>query len=168
MAELKVWTDGSCLNNGTDKACCAIGVYYGVDDGRNYSSHIIGKKQTNNRAELIAILYAVIMDFNVHHLTIYSDSSYSISCVTQYWKKWEVTGWVTSKGTPVESSEIIRSIVDIIQKRAKAGAQTQLIHVKAHADDAGNVAADALARRASLMGTEGGKIKLLRLCGQPV
>ena len=72
MVHYFVYTDGSCSNNGKSNAKAGIGVYFGDNDSRNVSERINGK-QTNNRAELLAILKAgqIIGKDNV---TIVSDS----------------------------------------------------------------------------------------------
>ena len=53
--EILVFTDGSCSNNGFSNAKAGIGVYFSEDDSRNVSKKIEGK-QTNNTAELSAII----------------------------------------------------------------------------------------------------------------
>ena len=50
-----VYTDGACINNGSDNAIAGIGIYFGEDDERNVSKQVIGK-QSNNVAELQAII----------------------------------------------------------------------------------------------------------------
>ena len=54
---IKVFTDGSCSNNGFTNAKAGIGIYFGDNDPRNISKRIEGK-QTNNTAEVKAILKA--------------------------------------------------------------------------------------------------------------
>lgn len=125
-------------------------------------------KQTNNRAELAAIMYAIVMDFNRHHLQIYTDSSYSISAVTEHYVRWQQNGWVTARGTPVESADMIRFIVEHISNRKAMGLKTVLLHVKGHADSAGNNAVDLLARAGASKSVEGGRLLLLRKCGVPI
>jgi ribonuclease HI len=60
-----VYTDGSCLNNGKDNSIGGIGIFFGINDERNISQRLEGK-QTNNTAELIAIikLYSIICLLN--------------------------------------------------------------------------------------------------------
>ena len=168
MATVHVWTDGSCLNNGNLNAASGIGAYYGESDTRNYSSALKSGKLTNNKAELIAILYALVMDFNEQDMNIHTDSMYSIRCITQYAPKWERNGWITSKATPVESSEIIKYILRLLDTRRGFQLSTRFTHVKGHSTDAGNNAADTLAKTGALSGVEGGRIEMLRYCGLPV
>jgi ribonuclease HI len=168
MERVIIWTDGSCLNNGTQQAASGIGVYYGRNDTRNYSSALKLDKHTNNRAELAAILYAICMDFNKHNMSIRTDSMYSVNCILNYAPKWQTAGWVTSKGTPVESAGMIKYILHLISERKALGLKTELEHVKAHSVNAGNNAADLLARTGATSGKEGGRLRMLRYCGIPV
>jgi hypothetical protein len=50
-----VYTDGACIHNGKKYAKAGIGIFFGLGDKRNVSERISGK-QTNNAAELEAIL----------------------------------------------------------------------------------------------------------------
>lgn len=168
MSTVNVWTDGSCLNNGSHNAASGIGVYYGNNDKRNYSSALKSERVTNNKAELTAILYALVMDFNEHGLSIHTDSLYSIKCITEYASKWENNGWVTAKGTPVESSETIKYILRLLKTRSNRKLHTKFVHVKGHSTDTGNNAADLLARNGALADTEGGRIQILRRCKVPI
>ena len=54
---MKIYTDGACTNNGRKNAKAGYGIYFGENDPRNTSGLIEGIKQTNNVAELTAILY---------------------------------------------------------------------------------------------------------------
>lgn len=168
MNTLHVWTDGSCLGNGTNTAVSALGAFYGEHDVRNYASLLKLDKHTNNRAELAAILYVLVMDFESQDLVIHTDSRYSIDCLTKYYTRWDQNGWLTSKGTPVESATMMKFMLNIMRKRRSMGLDTQLLYVKAHDKDPGNNAVDALARKAASNKFEGGRLKLLRKCGIPI
>ena len=76
---LTVYTDGSCIHNGKKNARAGIGVYFGKGDIRNVSRRIEGK-QTNNRAELFAIIKAI--ECTKCNLVICSDSEYAIKGIT--------------------------------------------------------------------------------------
>lgn len=151
-----------------DHACSGIGIYYGHNDVRNYSSALHTDRHTNNRAELAAIVYALSMDFNQHHLEVITDSMYSIRCIVEYSSTWRERGWVTSKGSPVESAVVIRHIVSMITHRKTCGLTTTFTHVRGHSTSVENNAADLLARSGASDGKEGGRLKLLRYCGIPV
>ena len=87
--QINVYTDGSCINNGTDYAIAGCGVYFGENDPRNHFEKleiISGHRITNNRAELKAILIAINKLLpeleNKKQVMIYTDSQYSISIFT--------------------------------------------------------------------------------------
>lgn len=168
MSELHAWTDGSCLNNGRDDAICGIGIFYGINDSRNISSRLPIGRYTNNRAELCAILYTLCTNPNSQSLVIHTDSKYSIDCIVQYSPKWRRNKWRKSSGDPVEWSEIINYIVNLIDARSRNGASTNFIHVRGHSKDPDNDAADLLARSAALNGNVDSKINfLINVCKVP-
>ena len=78
-----VFTDGACSNNGKINAKASIGIYFKDNDPRNISRRIKGK-QTNNTAELSAILEVFkICSKDIEDgkkIIIHSDSTYSIQC----------------------------------------------------------------------------------------
>ena len=58
LEPIHVYTDGACSNNGKPDAKAGFGVYFGENDNRNLSETFTGP-QTNNRAELLAIIRAL-------------------------------------------------------------------------------------------------------------
>ncbi len=54
------YTDGSAYNNGTADAGAGAGVWYGKGDERNVAIHLPGPHQTNNAAEIRAVLKQVL------------------------------------------------------------------------------------------------------------
>lgn len=120
---------------------------------RNVSEALKGSRQTNQRAELTAIQRALDIAPSHRDVTIYTDSKYSIDCVTNWYKNWVKNGWVNSKGKPVENKDIIQDIRDKIEERDMLEKATYFVWVKGHAGDAGNVAADRLAVEGALRGS---------------
>lgn len=112
---------------------------------RNVSEALKGTKQTNQRAELTAILRALDIAPIHRDVTIYTDSKYSIDCVTNWYKNWERNGWVNAKGKPVENKDLVMDIREKIEERDLLKKGTYFVWVKGHASDAGNIAADRLA-----------------------
>lgn len=169
---LRIWTDGSSRGNGTDGAVAGVGVYFGPGDRRNLAEPLAGPRQTNQRAELTAILRALELSPRDRPVTIISDSSYAINCVTTWFQKWRANGWVNSQKKPVENKDLIEKILSYIEERErisnaysmpdteamdetkdnaktrsfkKGRARVHFVWVKGHANEPGNVAADALA-----------------------
>ncbi|KAM3503067.1 hypothetical protein MY11210_008850 [Beauveria gryllotalpidicola] len=148
---IRVYTDGSSLANGKSGARAGVGVFFGPGDERNVSERLEGEPQTNQRAELMAMLRALQMCPAGATVQIVSDSQYSINCVTQWAASWKRKGWVTAQGEPVKNQDIIRAVLARMEERGKAGGATQFEWVKGHASDRGNQAADALAVRGAKM-----------------
>ncbi|KAF3070501.1 Ribonuclease H [Daldinia childiae] len=141
---LRVYTDGSSLANGRVGAAAGVGVFFGHGDERNISERLQGEIQTNQRAELTAILRALETVPVEQKIRIFSDSKYSISCATEWYVNWQKNGWRTKDG-PVKNKDLVEAIRAKIDERTEAGTKTFFQWVKGHAADAGNVAADELA-----------------------
>jgi ribonuclease HI len=137
-----VYTDGGCSNNGKRNAVAGIGIFFGVGDPRNVSRRIQGK-QTNNTAELTAILEAYPLiepDIADKRITIVSDSEYAIRCATSYGDKCEQKGW-----PEIPNRELVKAVYELYK-----GTSVQFLHVDAHTNrmdihSVGNRHADALA-----------------------
>ncbi|KAM0335573.1 hypothetical protein ACHAQA_000621 [Verticillium albo-atrum] len=142
---LAVYTDGSSLANGRAGAAAGVGVFFGVDDARNLSERLEGEPQTNQRAELTAIIRALEIAPEDQDVQIFTDSQYSINCVTVWYKGWEKKDWHNSKGDPVKNRDLVEEVRELIDTREAEGAQTVFTWVKGHADNVGNTAADHLA-----------------------
>jgi len=95
-----VYTDGACSHNGSskNKAVAGYGIYFRENDERNVSEPLdCEEQQTNNAAELTAILEAnIIIDDDLaagKRVTIVSDSQYAINCATTYGAKCNDIKW---------------------------------------------------------------------------
>lgn len=90
-----VYTDGACKHNGSDKAKAGIGVYFNKHNSvniPNVSERLTTVKQTNNVAELTAILRALELCYrhNIKNkILIYTDSDYSMKCITIWYPQWK-------------------------------------------------------------------------------
>ncbi|KAJ1719258.1 hypothetical protein LPJ53_005945, partial [Coemansia erecta] len=106
-----VYTDGASQNNGRANARAGVGVYFGPNDSRNVSEPLSGPRQTNQRAELTAIIRAMEQAPPQPGATLHiiTDSQYSINCLTRWADAWERNGWRTSQGTAVENADLIKT-----------------------------------------------------------
>ena len=115
---INVYTDGACSNNGKSDARAGFGIYFGKDDARNVSESFTGL-QTNNRAELLAIIKALtILRSEIEQgqrINIYTDSSYSIRCCTTYGEKMAKKGW-KNKGNDIPNREIVEVAYNFCKK----------------------------------------------------
>jgi ribonuclease HI len=142
---LSIYTDGSSLANGTAGARAGVGVYFGPCDSKNVSEALAGARQTNQRAELTAILRALELAPRHRDVTIHTDSRYSIDCVTTWYKGWKRNGWLTASKKPVENRDLIQDVRNKIEERQSLGCETYFVWVKGHSGDPGNMEADRLA-----------------------
>ncbi|KAJ5405594.1 hypothetical protein N7465_006878 [Penicillium sp. CMV-2018d] len=143
---LRIYTDGSSLRNGTPLASAGVGVYFGPgDSSRNVSEPLKGSRQTNQRAELTAILRAIDIAPRHRDVTIVTDSRYSIDCVTVWFVNWRRNNWMTRDKKPVENKDLVESILIKIEERNDLKVKTLFEWVKGHNKDPGNEEADKLA-----------------------
>ncbi|KAJ3749749.1 ribonuclease H-like domain-containing protein, partial [Lentinula raphanica] len=135
---LKVYTDGSCLNNSHPDAKAGSGIYFGnPSHPSNVSAHVTGT-QTNNRAKLYAILIVLQKAPLKCSLEIYSDSEYVIRGIAYRAFAESQSNWDCTNG------DILCCITAWISARH---APLILHHVKAHTNNQHNDAADSLAKR---------------------
>ena len=170
-APVRIYTDGSALHNGQAAAIGGVGVYFGPLDKRNVSEPLTGSKQTNQRAELTAILRALEVAPRDRKIIIFSDSKYAINCVTEWFPKWRAKNWMNSSNKSVENKDLIQKILEMLEERYKLNqhrmadyededvddegeprghwdkgpGSVKFVWVKGHAKDEGNNAADELA-----------------------
>jgi ribonuclease HI len=142
-----VYTDGACIHNGKKYAKAGIGIFFGLGDKRNVSERISGK-QTNNAAELEAILRVFqILEKEIRkgdEYVIMTDSEYAIKCMGSYGYKLALKHWKTDK--PIPNFEKVKAGFILFQNYPNVTLQ----HVRAHtgkkdAHSLGNEWADKLA-----------------------
>ncbi len=80
---LTVYTDGSAHDNGTPRARAGAATFWGPNSAKNWHARVPGT-QTNNRAELFAVLHAIRQAPTDRSLRIFSDSQYAIRSI-RYW-----------------------------------------------------------------------------------
>jgi ribonuclease HI len=130
---MRVFTDGSCTSNGRKGAKAGFAAWF--PDHPSWSSAFRvpdEQDQTNNRAELSAIQLGVKtledrgeIDCD---LVIYSDSEYSINCLTSWLPGWMNRGWKTAAGKDVLHQDLIKDITSRLSKFKSH----RFVHVKAH------------------------------------
>ena len=144
-----IYTDGACQGNGKKGARADVGVFYGINDPRNISTFLEGKRQTNQRAELTAIILALEGIVNkpgtCDSYIIKSDSNYCVRGLNTHLKKWKNKGWLNSKNEPVTNRDLWRQ-VDELYTSAHANDIVVIVEwVQGHNGEEGNEEADKLA-----------------------
>lgn len=162
MGKIKIFTDGSSLNNNTkNNRSGGIGVFFGIDDPRNISKKLKTKKITNQIAELLACYEGLITLITTQNLDnkkiyVYTDSKYLIDSITKYADEWEKNGWKRQKNKKIMNLDLIKKIYYLYQNLS-----IKFKHINSHQKEPkdkkskeyklwfGNMMADKLATDAS-------------------
>tara|TARA_B100000767_G_scaffold251040_1_gene253752 strand:- start:774 stop:1199 length:426 start_codon:yes stop_codon:yes gene_type:complete len=137
---IKIYTDGSCLNNPGDGGWAAI-----INDNQEILK-ISGaeKNTTNNKMELMAPIGALKKIDKNNKVEIYTDSKYVKLGITEWIHKWKKNNWQTSKKENVKNKELWVELYELTKSF-----EINWIWVKAHAGDALNEEVDLLAKKAA-------------------
>ncbi len=130
--QIIVFTDGSCSGNGKKCARGGYGIYFPCSEFNNTSDTFTIAPITNQRTELYAIYKAlkqITENCEFNKIFIYSDSLYSINCVTLWVKNWEKNNWLGSDKKEIKNLDIIQPIHNII---TNYNGKIIFRHVKAH------------------------------------
>jgi len=137
---IKIYTDGSCLNNPGDGGWAAIINTNG--DVKKISGSV--KDTTNNKMELTAPIKALQEVKGNQQIEIYTDSQYVKLGITDWVHKWIKNNWQTSKKVPVKNKELWVQLHELNNLR-----DVKWIWVKAHAGNILNEEVDLLAKKAA-------------------
>jgi ribonuclease HI len=137
---IKIYCDGACINN-PGNAGSGLCVYKN-DNNPVLLYGAYTELGTNNTAELNAFYKALLIasESKASKITIFSDSQYSIDCITKWSYGWKNKGW-TKKGGEIKNLEIIKishELYDMIKDKIN------IEHVKAHIGIEGNELADRM------------------------
>ena len=124
---IKVFTDGSTINNGkrVEIVSGGVGVFFGKNDPRNISKKVISKKVTNNVCELMACILAIEQVINTEdtmdfvEIKIYSDSEYTINSIIKWADNWEKNDYkkkVKGKWVDIKNVVYIKKLREYYKK----------------------------------------------------
>ena len=134
---IKVYTDGSCLENPGKGGWAAIIIN---DSGR---IEIKGSKDntTNNQMELTAPIMALKRIPQGSKVQIFTDSKYVKSGITEWIHNWKKNGWKTAYKKVVKNKNLWTALDDLSN-----AFDIEWIWVKAHSTDELNNEVDLMAR----------------------
>jgi ribonuclease HI len=137
---IKIYTDGSCINNPGNGGWAAII----NDDGKILKISGSEKNTTNNKMELMATIVALKKVNSNKKIQIFTDSKYVKLGITEWIHKWVKNNWQTSKKEDVKNKELWIELFDITNSL-----DVEWKWVKAHAGNLLNEEADLLAKKAA-------------------
>ena len=137
---IKIYTDGSCLENPGNGGWAAI-IFM-----NNEKIIISGckKNTTNNQMELMAAIEALKKIPKDQEVQMYTDSKYVKMGITEWIKKWSQNDWKTSSKQKVKNIELWKELNDISKKH-----KIEWHWVKAHAGNPNNEEVDEFAKKAA-------------------
>jgi ribonuclease HI len=123
---IEIFTDGSChteIKTGGWAALLLI-------DNKEIILKGTVMNTSHNRMELWAVLkafdYVKNQNLNFEKINVYSDSQYVVN-ITDRKDKLIKKGFISNKGTPIQNSDLIKELIQIIEDY-----NIELIKVKAH------------------------------------
>ena len=137
---IKIYTDGSCLENPGNGGWAAI-----IINNRK-KTQIRGSKKntTNNQMELLAPIEALKKIPKGSKVQIFTDSKYVKSGITEWIKNWKKNGWKTANKQKVKNKDLWTEL-DILSSEFEISWNW----VKAHSTDELNNEVDLIAREAA-------------------
>ena len=137
---IKVYTDGSCLENPGKGGWAAIIII----DGEK--SELKGSKEntTNNQMELLAPINALKNIPKGSKVQIFTDSKYVKSGITDWIHNWKKNGWKTADKKNVKNKNLWTELDNLSKKF-----EIQWNWVKAHSSDQLNNEVDLLAKKSA-------------------
>lgn len=135
-----VWIDGSATGRG-QQARAGAGVCYGPHALNNSAFRVPGR-QTNNAAELYALVMALVCADPERTLQVFADSKYVIRTICHWAIRHAELGWTCANG------DLIQACMQLIRRRL---APVIFVWVKGHSGNADNDTADHLAAEGRLL-----------------
>ena len=137
---IKIYTDGSCLNNPGNGGWAAI-----INDNDQILK-ISGseKNTTNNKMELMAPIKALKKIDKNEKIEIYTDSKYLKLGITEWIHKWIKNKWQTSKKEEVKNKKLWLELYELTNS-----VDIDWIWVKAHSGNPLNEEVDSMAKKAA-------------------
>ena len=137
---IKIYTDGSCLENPGKGGWAAI-----INDDGDMKKVSGGEKNTtNNRMELMAPINALKAINSNKEIEIYTDSQYVKLGITQWINTWLKNNWKTSKKEDVKNKDLWLELNNL-----NNSLDVKWNWVKAHSGNPLNEEVDLLAKKAA-------------------
>ena len=136
-----IHTDGSCIGNP------GPGGYGVILEHQGREKELSGgfRRTTNNRMEILAVIVGMEELRQPCSVTVYSDSRYVVDAIEKGWaKRWQANSWMRNKRERAINPDLWERLLKALDKH-----DVELLWVRGHAGNAGNVRADSLAQAAA-------------------
>lgn len=125
---------------------------------QQYVDIVAGKRdaRSSNEVELHALIDALSWLKENPQLTkvlIMTDSRFVVQGTNDHLPTWPANKWLTKKGEPVKYRPAWEKVSELMTGFKEAGVEIKLDWVKSHEGEPGNTAADALAWKGKVLGT---------------
>jgi len=139
VTEVTIYTDGACRGNPGPGGWGALLISGG------HRRELSGSEghTTNNRMELMAAIQALRALKRPVEATLFTDSKYVATGISEWLPQWKARGWRTADKKPVKNQDLWEAL-DAECARHKVNWRW----VKGHAGDVGNERVDQLANEA--------------------
>ena len=137
-SRVTIYTDGACKGNPGPGGWGAV-LILGDSEKEMFGGE---SPTTNNRMELTAVIKALGALKRACSVDLYTDSQYVRQGITAWIHNWKKNGWKTADRKPVKNADLWQAL-----DAAQASHDIAWHWVKGHADNPGNLRADALANR---------------------
>ena len=137
---IKIYTDGSCLENPGNGGWAAII----IDDGKKTQVKGSKKNTTNNQMELLAPIEALKKIPKGSEVEIFTDSKYVKSGITEWIHNWKKNGWKTANKQKVKNKDLWVEL-DLLSSQF----DIKWSWIKAHSTDKLNNEVDLIAKEAA-------------------
>lgn len=138
--DIIIYTDGSCLNNGSE---FAPGGWAAVLENDSKQLRVSGREcpTTNQRMELTAILEGLkAVQGTGKAICIYTDSSYARNGCNEWRHNWKKNGWRKSDKKPAENLDLWKQLDELLEQH-----EVRVFKVKGHSGHPQNDLADSMA-----------------------
>ena len=137
---IKIYTDGSCLENPGNGGWAAI-----INNDGSFKKISGGEKNTtNNRMELLAPINALKQIDSNKQIEIYTDSQYVKLGITEWINTWIKNNWQTSKKEDVKNKDLWLKLYNL-----NNSLNIEWNWIKAHSGNTLNEEVDLLAKKAA-------------------
>lgn len=135
---IDLWVDGACSNNGNSKAKAGWGAVLVFGDKQKELSGLVEGDQTNNRAEMSAVINGLAALKKHCKVLVHTDSQVVTRAPAMIER-----GFKTAAGKPAANKDLLEKMSEVMKKH-----DVTIIKVEGHAGVELNEKCDALARAA--------------------